>query len=270
MPPRRSRHLVVGLHAYVEKPLACGLAEGRQVLAAWRSAGTVGMIGFNYRFLPAYQHARELIAAHHIGRVIGLRSVFSTSGRTLPEWKRRRETGGGALLDLASHHIDLAAWLVDAPPRALSCDLHSRTTDDDTALLQVEFPDGISAQIFAAFGGPEQHRFEILGDRGALVVDPYGSEFVDIRPATLDGMRVSHLRTAAMALASPRYWMRKISRSNWHESYERAFGSFVRAARSGEAAQPDVAAGCNALAWIEAARESAREGRRVIVGDTAS
>ena len=270
MPPRLLLPFVAGCTSTSRNLSPANLAEGRQVQSAWRSAGTVGMVGFNYRFLPAYQRARELIAAHQIGRVVGLRSVFSTSARTLPEWKRRRETGGGALLDLASHHIDLAAWLVNAPPLALSCDLHSRKTDDDTALLHVEFPGGVAAQIFAVFGGPEQHRLEIIGDGGALAVDPYGSEFVEIRNATLDGARVSHLRTAAKALASPRYWMRKITRSNWHESYERAFASFVRAARSGEAAQPDVAAGCNTLAWLEAARESARDGRRVSVGEAAS
>lgn len=256
-----------GLHVYVEKPLASNLGEGRQVVDAWRRAGTVGMIGFNYRFLPAYQRARELIAADRIGRLVGVRSVFSTTRRSLPEWKQHRDTGGGALLDLASHHLDLATWLVNAAPRAVSCDLQSRVTEDDTAVLQVELSGGISAQIFAVFGGPEQHRLEILGERGALVVDPYGSEFVDIRAATLDGVRVSHMRSAAKALASPRYWLEKINKSTWQVSYERALGDFVRAARSGGVVQPDLAAGCETLEWIDAARESAREGRRVPLGD---
>jgi predicted dehydrogenase len=233
-----------GLHVYLEKPLASSLAEGRELLAAWRSAATVGMIGYNYRFLPSYQRARDLIQSDRIGPVVALRSVFCTTRRAVPEWKQRRETGGGALLDLVSHHLDLAAWLVGTPPSSLSCDLLSRQTDDDIALLQLAFPGGISAQLFGAFGGPEQHRFEILGERGALMVDPYGSEFVETRPAALDGVRLLHLLAAARALASPRYWQRKVSGSHWHVSYRQALGCFVHGAWAGRAQEPDPAAGC--------------------------
>lgn len=256
-----------GLHVYVEKPLASDLSGGRDVLTAWRRAGTVGMLGFNYRFLPAYQRAREIILARQIGPVVGIRSVFSTTRRDLPEWKQRRNTGGGALFDLASHHLDLSAWLLGTPPQAVSCKLHSRVTEDDVAALHVEFDGGISAQIFAVLGGAEQHRLEILGERGALVVEPYASEFVDVRPATLDGVRVSNLRTAARALANPRYWVRKINHSNWHVSYERAFDSFVHAVQSKSAVQPDLDVGFATLAWLEAARASARDGHRVQLGD---
>ena len=129
-----------GLHVYLEKPLASSLTEGREVLAAWRRSGRVGMIGYNYRFLPPFQRARDLIRSDRIGPIVALRSVFSSTRRALPVWKQRRETGGGALLDLASHHLDLAAWLVGQPPCSLSCDLLSRQTDDDVALLQIEFP----------------------------------------------------------------------------------------------------------------------------------
>jgi predicted dehydrogenase len=225
------------------------------------------MIGYNYRFLQPFQRARDLIRSDHFGPVVGLRSVFSTARRALPEWKQRRETGGGALFDLASHQVDLGAGLVGAPPRFLSCDLHSRETDDDIAMLQLEFPGGISAQLFAAFGGPEQHRVEIFGERGMVLIDPYGSEFVETRPAALDGIRLLHLLGAARAMASPGYWLRKASGSNWHVSYRQALGCFVHGARAGRAQQPDRAAGCETLAWLEAARESAHEGRRVPVRD---
>lgn len=255
-----------GLHVYLEKPLASSVSEGRELLAAWRSAGTVGMVGYNYRFLPAYQRARALIQSDHIGAVVALRSVFSIAQVALPEWKQRRETGGGALLDLSSHHLDLAAWLVGTAPCSLTCDLVSRHSDDDVALLQLEFPGGISAQLFAAFAGPEQHRFEIVGERGTLGVDVYGSEFVEIRPAALDGVRLRHLLGAARALTHPPYWARKISGASWRISYSRALRCFVDAVRVGNVQHPDVAQGFETLVWLEAARESARDKRRVSVG----
>jgi predicted dehydrogenase len=253
-----------GLHVYLEKPLAPDLLGGQEVLTAWRASGTVAMIGYNYRFLPSYQNARDRIRSGEIGAVVALRSVFSSSRREAPEWKQRRENGGGALLDLASHHMDMAAWLVGHAPRSVACDLLSRHTDDDTALVQLEFPGGIPAQILAAFGGPELHRFEILGERGRLLVDPYGSDVVETRPATLDRVRLDQFVSAARALASPWYWLRKAGGAHLRTSYRNALGCFVRSARAGRQPEPDPVAGCATLAWLDAARESARHNRKVV------
>jgi predicted dehydrogenase len=257
-----------GLHVYLEKPLAPDLLGGREVLTAWRAAGTVGMVGYNYRFLPSYQRAHDLIESGYIGPLVALRSVFCTSRRAVPDWKQRRDRGGGALLDLASHQLELAAWLVGKPPLSVTCDLLSRQTDDDAVLVQLEFPGGVPAQMFAAFGGPELHRFEILGERGRLSVDPYGSDVLETRPATLDHVRLDQFLDAARALASPWYWLRKTAGSHHRTSYRLALRDFVLGALTGRQPQPDLAAGFATLAWIDAARESARDKRRVVVLET--
>ena len=254
-----------GLHVYLEKPLASSLREGRDVLGAWRKAGTVGMIGYNYRFLPAYQRARDLVRSGHVGPIVVLRSIFSSSRRALPLWKQRRETGGGALLDLASHHLDLAAWVAGSSPLSLTCDLLSRETEDDTALLQVEFAGGVSAQLVATFGGPERHHFEIVGERGGLSIDPYGSEVVEIRGADLERIRFNRFLDGSKALISPRYWLSKVTGSLSHLSYLNALRCFVQGAIVGQQPQPDLEAGCVTLAWLDAARESARDKRKVFL-----
>lgn len=253
-----------GLHVYLEKPLALCASEGREVLRACQTAGTVGMIGYNYRFLPQYQRARAVIQSGHLGKVVALRSIFSSQS-PLPDWKRRRETGGGVLLDLVSHHLDLAAWLVGEPPQFVACDLHSRSSDDDTALLHLEFPSGIRAQFIALFGGPEQHRFEILGERGGLVVNPDASDLIETRNATMGRVRLNQFLEATRALASPAYWMRKATGEQWRVSYRRALSCFVNAALNREQPQPDLTAGCATLAWLDAARESARQGCKIAV-----
>jgi predicted dehydrogenase len=252
-----------GLHVYLEKPLALTLFEARPVMKAWRAAGTVAMIGYNYRFLPQYERAREWIGAGRLGRIVAFRSVFSTEPRALPEWKQRRETGGGALLDLASHHLDLAAWLIGRSPGSVTCKLSSRQTDDDVATLQLEFPDDVTGQILALFGGPCEHRFEIVGENGALVIAPYASDALETRGPGLDQIRRKRLREAASALLSPAYWRSKATGSQGHDSYRHALSCFVAGALHRRQPQPDLAAGGATLAWLDAARESAASGRRV-------
>lgn len=67
--------LKLGKHVYLEKPLAANLEDARDALQAWRSAGTVGMMGFNYRFNPIYQAAKEYIKSGKLGEVVSVRSV---------------------------------------------------------------------------------------------------------------------------------------------------------------------------------------------------
>src|SRR6185369_726938 len=99
-----------GAHVYVEKPLATNLAEAGAVLKAWRGTDLVGMMGFNYRHNELYQSVRTHIAAGALGKLLTVRTVFSTSGEHLASWKLARRTGGGVLLDLGSHHLDLIRY----------------------------------------------------------------------------------------------------------------------------------------------------------------
>ena len=254
-----------GLHVYVEKPLALSLAESDEVMTAWRASGSVGMIGHNYRFSPMHEKARRLIGEGRIGGIVALQSVFSTVGRDLPQWKRRRETGGGALLDLASHHLDLAGWFIGAVPVAIACSLRSAQNEDDTVVLQLEFEGGTIAQTLASLSTVEDDRFEIYGDSGRIVVDRYRADDVEVHPPTLERVRLRRFTYAARALASPAYWRAKIAKSGPEVSYWRALSSFAEAALQGRSERPDLMDGYRCLALLEAAEQSAREGRRVRV-----
>ncbi len=65
-----------GKHVFCEKPLANTLAEARQMLAAVRKAGVVGMVNFNYRRVPAVQLAKQLIDSGRIGKIYHWRAVY--------------------------------------------------------------------------------------------------------------------------------------------------------------------------------------------------
>lgn len=252
-----------GLHVYLEKPLGLSSVEGREVVRAWRSSGCVGMIGYNYRFGPMQAEARRRIAEGGIGKVVAMQSIFSSVARDLPPWKRRRETGGGALLDLASHHLDLSAWLLDANPVAVGCSLRSLHSEDDTALLQLDFENGPSAQIMASITAVETDRFEIFGDAGRIVIDRYRSEKIEVHPPSLERVRLLRAGYALRDLASTSYWRRKFVDAGPEESYWRALGAFVDAALTGRHVSPNIDVGYRGLEIIEAAERSAREGRKV-------
>ena len=102
-----------GLHAYIEKPVAIDAAGAERVRRAVEAAGTVAVVGLNRRMHPLYRQARRLVARGRIGPLVAAQTIFSEPFDLggMPEWKRDRSTGGGVLLDLASHHLDQLRWL---------------------------------------------------------------------------------------------------------------------------------------------------------------
>jgi predicted dehydrogenase len=245
-----------GLHVYLEKPLAPSLAEGALVVEAWRRAGTVGMMGFNFRFHPQVERIRQRLRDGDIGTPLGARTIFSILPHELPEWKRSRSMGGGVLLDLASHHVDLVQYLLDDPVKRVYASTRSLRGEGDHAAVQLELASGSMAQIFVSLGTVDENRMEIVGTSGKLVMDRTELLRPDHVPATQRGARLRRLRRALTAL-EPRLVLRS---PGAEPSFAAALRAFVWSASGNTFVGPDIGEGAANLAVIEAAERSAASG----------
>ena len=98
-----------GKHFFCEKPLASSYKEAKLIYQALNEAGLVGMVGYLYRFHPAYESVQELIADGTIGRPYF--ATFRLGGRgSHRAWKHQRNKGGGAVNEMMVHMLDLALW----------------------------------------------------------------------------------------------------------------------------------------------------------------
>jgi predicted dehydrogenase len=257
-----------GRHVYLEKPMATNLREARSVVGAWRRAGTVGMIGFNYRFNKLYAAARRHVLSGKLGALVAARTVFSTAKADAPDWKRARESGGGALLDLGSHHVDLVRFIFGREVREVFADVWSRRVEDDCATLRLRLADGLIVQSFFSTCAVEEDRFEIYGDEGKLSLDRYLSLDVRLSEPTLRSARLKQLRHALGELRRSPYLLEKLRAPANEPSYVSALLAFVAAALEGDRGvknvKPDLEDGYRSLAVVVAAEESART-RRVVV-----
>jgi len=104
-----------GKHVLVEKPAARSFVELAPVAAAATRAGVQVRVGFNHRYHPALQKARELVDMGAIGPLMFVRGRYGHGGRAGYEKEWRADpalSGGGELIDQGVHLIDLARWML--------------------------------------------------------------------------------------------------------------------------------------------------------------
>ncbi len=126
-----------GKHVFCEKPDAIDVTEVLKMQKAAEEAGKVLMVMRNNRFVDASKYAKKYIDAGKMGDIY--------AGRC--GWQRRRgipgkggwfttkaQSGGGPLIDLGVHMIDLAIWLMGNPtPVSVSANTYCKFADNDTS-----------------------------------------------------------------------------------------------------------------------------------------
>ncbi|HTX73236.1 MAG TPA: Gfo/Idh/MocA family oxidoreductase [Rectinemataceae bacterium] len=279
--------LSAGKHIYCEKPLALSGAEAREIAAlAGTSAGRLGLT-FNYRFLPAILRAKRLLEEGTLGEIYSfefeyLHSGYQDASRPL-SWRMRRESsGGGALVDLGAHSIDLArhllgefaelsaltqTWVLERPLSTGAAE-KGPVTVDDAAWLTARLASGaIGTLVVSRFatGAADDLRFRIEGARGALRFDLMDANWLyyydATRPAADRGWtRLETIQNYPGASVPP---ARAIV--GWERSHAENQYRFLAAVAEGKEPSPGIADGLAVNLITDAAYEAAREGGWVSV-----
>jgi predicted dehydrogenase/nucleoside-diphosphate-sugar epimerase len=108
-----------GLHVLVEKPMALTHADAARMVATARDRGVVLTVGLFRRLLPAVRLFRAALDGGHIGEIVNVVAEVGdayTWPLTTLAGMRRGEAGGGMLVDMGSHVLDLLLYICDATP----------------------------------------------------------------------------------------------------------------------------------------------------------
>ncbi len=255
-----------GKHVYLEKPLATTLDEADRVLVSWERAGVVGMIGLNYRFSRLYQEMKQRLRSRDLGEWVCARTVLAAPETSLPAWKRFRRTGGGALLDMASHHFDLMRFLFEDEISEVSATLRSQRSEGDSAIVHIRLGGGLIIQSFLSINTVNEDRIEVYTERAKVSADRYRSLGIDI---VTESGRIAGRRGLGRRLRSlghGRYLLEKYLAPGREPSFRVALAHFVEAVREKRPGKPDFRDVYLSLATVLAAEESARSGRVVSLG----
>lgn len=247
-----------GKHIYLEKPVAIARDEAHELREVVGQAGVRVAVGFNWRCHPLYAQAHALIRGGTIGPLRAVLSTFSEPAATgvLPEWKRRRATGGGALLDLGSHHIDLLRWFTGGEIEEVEGRLWSRGSEEDEAWLRLRLRDGIESRSFFSLRAARADFIEFIGESGTLRVDRH-LPWLSVRVSRKLGYGVR----SAFPFPPPnvlRWWVARLRRPSYQPSYRMALGAFIESIQGKAVEQATLDDGIASLEVVLAAEESAR------------
>ncbi len=169
-----------GKHVYCDKPLALNVKQAEELAELARKSTVKTQMVFQLRFFPAIMKAKQLVEEGFLGRINFFRFIYLHSScvrqtKKPYSWKAEFDrVGGGVLVDLGSHIIDLARYLVGEFTSVYAKTQNFTSPDkrtDDLAILQVETEKGATGILEAskmATGTNDEVRFEIYGSDGAL------------------------------------------------------------------------------------------------------
>lgn len=162
-----------GKHILCEKPGAMDEAECEAVIRAVERAGVFYMEGFMYRCHPIWGLVKALIAEDRIGEVKSLRSSFCYDMGEKPEnIRQRKDTGGGALLDVGCYCLSFIRMIAGSEPISLRATsrLGAESGVDELTTAELKFTGGLTASFQCAMRLAEPHAAIIHGGLGRIEI----------------------------------------------------------------------------------------------------
>ena len=206
-----SKHTVdcleAGLNVYCEKEMSNTLEGAKAMVLAARKTGKLLQIGHQRRSHPRYIHSYEKLIkeAELLGRIVTVNGQWNRSVQddlgwpakyAIPEatlkkygfksmeqfanWRWYKGLGGGPIVDLGSHQIDIYNWFLEARPRAVMAsggtDYFPKETHEwyDTvmAIYEYDTPKGVARAFYQTqtTNGSQGYFETFMGDQGTLII----------------------------------------------------------------------------------------------------
>lgn len=182
-----------GVHVLCEKPMASTVNEAQMMLEVQRVSGMILMIAHQRRFSAEARYLKEMISRGEFGRIYYCKAwwVRRSGIPGIGGWfTDKTKSGGGALLDIGVHVLDLALWLLDFPDPldvissygsrfgingrgagnyvAALVENKSGFNVDDYAFAHINFAGGCSLQLQCSWAGhikEDDVNIEIWGEK---------------------------------------------------------------------------------------------------------
>ena len=260
-----------GKHVLVEKPIAINAVEGAEMVEAGRKSGKKFQVGLNVRFGPGPQAIKRFVDDGKLGDIYYARA-HALRRRGIPGWgvfTQKDKQGGGPLIDIGVHILDLTLWLMGHPePVSVSGVTYTKFgtregvlglqgkwdpktyTVEDFGTGFVRFKNGATLSLESSFAANIEKNVmqtSVLGTEGGAFLDLF-----DITKT-----RIYREESGTLTDSSPVF----LPEVGWHESEIR---SYVQAILDDTPVEVPGEQGLMVTRILDAIYESSETGREVV------
>lgn len=266
--------LNAGKHVLCEKPMAMNAKEAAEMIDASKKNGKKLMVGFVRRFGNDAAVARDFIEAGNLGDIYYAKAVYLRRNGCPGGWFADKSlSGGGPLIDLGVHVIDLVRYLMGCPKPVSaygatfsgmgrrenlkdSKEYVLRRTSklahdvEDLATALIRFDNGVVLSVEASFNlhtGTRQNGFEMFGTKGGIKLAPDFELYTEINDYL-----------ANVTLQKPTAFL-------FEESFNTEINYFVESILEDRDISSIAEDGCTLMKILDAIYESASTGKEVVI-----
>lgn len=264
--------LQAGKHVFCEKPMAMSAAEAEQMRQEAKKAGKLLALGFVRRFGKDADLVRELVKEGMLGEIYYAKAAYIRRNGSPGGWfTDRARSGGGPLIDLGVHVIDLVRYLAGNPlpvsvygaafyklgERKLNeVKAYTATRADenkcdveDLAAAMIRFSDGMVLNVETSYAlntAAESGRIELFGTKGGVRIDP------GVSLHTVTAGKLSDVTFPSPAMFGG-------------EAYRKEIDEFIDAIISGTPLRANADDGVEMMKILDAIYRSAQTGHEVSI-----
>ncbi|MBC7293045.1 MAG: Gfo/Idh/MocA family oxidoreductase, partial [Thermoleophilia bacterium] len=212
----------------------------------------------------------EIVRSGVLGDIELMRTLWTARWHQLPDhapWRRFRDQGGGALLEIGSHHVDLWFHLLGAKAEKVWAESRGIATDDQTVVLGGRMSSGTLVSTCLSNQTAEANEIELFGTQAVLRFSCYRADSLELRPVSA-GAGGLHLRLRGVlgrARSFPETLRVGLQGGDYVQSYARQWERFAQALAGAGPVPCTVEEARDALQAVLAAIESITGGAAVAI-----
>ena len=257
-------------HLFMEKPLALSVQECQRLSDGARSAAVATMVGFHLRWHRLIGDARAWLASGEFGDLEVIRTVFSSGigfRVDVPDWRRRRQSGGGVLVESGVHYYDLWRFFSGSEVQEVQATSRTMGEQDVAASVTAKLASGAMATASFCQHTADCLEIELFGSKGRLRIAAYARDGIQYDPSNAKGLRKLFwkLHGAPRRVASAMQGL--LLGGYYADAYRAQWNGFLTAVRSGRSAGATFQDGAAATRIALAVTQSASSGRTVRIAD---
>jgi predicted dehydrogenase len=195
--------LEAGKDILVEKPLARTYQEAKRIVDAAKKNKRKLMVGMNLRYRPDTMLLRSFINSNEIGEPFYVKCGWIRKQSSGEKWfTKKEESGGGVIIDLGIHLLDLALWLLEYPEIASVSTqnfYHYTKNVEDTSISCIKCKNSAVINLEVSWSLPveKDHFFlDVFGTKGSFSSNPFRlykkvqNDYVNLTPTQVDNPTV--------------------------------------------------------------------------------